>query len=95
MFDCKRIIIFYFFPLLNYAQEMDRQVPLMDEIDTKVKKVINSIFLFYVEINNLKKINIARCFCAWLIIQVDRATSDVRNTNLRLKKTLTEVTDTR
>jgi len=28
-----------------------------------------------------------------LIIQVDRAAADVRNTNVRLKKTLTEVID--
>lgn len=28
-----------------------------------------------------------------LIIQADKAMSDLRNTNLRLKKTLTEVTD--
>ena len=42
-------------------EEIDRQVPLMDEIDTKV----------------------------------DRAASDVRNTNLRLKKTLTELRSSR
>ncbi|XP_004487132.1 syntaxin-71-like [Cicer arietinum] len=42
-------------------EELDRQVPLMDEIDTKVDKV----------------------------------TSDVRNTNLRLKKTLTELRSSR
>ncbi|KAJ1409187.1 Target SNARE coiled-coil-like proteiny domain [Sesbania bispinosa] len=42
-------------------EELDRQVPLMDEIDTKV----------------------------------DRATADVKNTNLRLKKTLTELRSSR
>ncbi|CAK8536280.1 unnamed protein product [Lathyrus sativus] len=42
-------------------EELDRQVPLMDEIDAKV----------------------------------DRATTDVRNTNLRLKKTLTELRSSR
>lgn len=38
-------------------QELDRQVPLMDEIDTKV----------------------------------DKATSDLKNTNVRLKDTVTQV----
>ncbi|KAG5114691.1 hypothetical protein JHK82_037960 [Glycine max] len=42
-------------------EEIDRQVPLMDEIDTKV----------------------------------DRAAADVRNTNVRLKKTLTEIRSSR
>ncbi|CAL0321926.1 unnamed protein product [Lupinus luteus] len=42
-------------------EEMDRQVPLMDEIDTKV----------------------------------DRATADLKNTNVRLKKTLTELRSSR
>lgn len=42
-------------------EELDRQVPLMDEIDTKV----------------------------------DRATGDLRNTNVRLKKTLTEIRSSR
>ncbi|TKY48506.1 Syntaxin-71 protein [Spatholobus suberectus] len=42
-------------------EELDRQVPLMDEIDTKV----------------------------------ERATADVRNTNVRLKKTLTEIRSSR
>ncbi|XP_061376717.1 syntaxin-71-like [Gastrolobium bilobum] len=42
-------------------EEIDRQVPLMDEIDTKV----------------------------------DRATADVKNTNVRLKKTLTELRSSR
>ncbi|XP_027343332.1 syntaxin-71-like [Abrus precatorius] len=42
-------------------EEMDRQVPLMDEIETKV----------------------------------DRATADVKNTNVRLKKTLTQMRSSR
>ncbi|KAI4322242.1 hypothetical protein L6164_021953 [Bauhinia variegata] len=42
-------------------EELDRQVPLMDEIDTKV----------------------------------DKATSDIRNTNVRLKKTITELRSSR
>lgn len=54
MLDFKRIIIFSFFPL-HYVQEIDRQVPLMDEIDTKVKEVIHSISLFYVQMDSFKK----------------------------------------
>ncbi|PNY13394.1 syntaxin-71-like protein [Trifolium pratense] len=46
---------------LDMNEELDRQVPLMDEIDSKV----------------------------------DRANSEVRNTNLRLKKTITEMRSSR
>ncbi|XVE59804.1 hypothetical protein DITRI_Ditri05aG0076300 [Diplodiscus trichospermus] len=46
---------------LDMNEELDRQVPLMDEIDTKV----------------------------------DKATSDVRRTNVRLKKTVTEIRSSR
>lgn len=46
---------------LDMTEELDRQVPLMDEIDTKV----------------------------------DKATSDIKRTNVRLKKTITEIRSSR
>lgn len=36
----KKILINY---LLYYAQELDRQVPLMDEIDTKVSVILHDV----------------------------------------------------
>ncbi|CAJ1955992.1 unnamed protein product [Sphenostylis stenocarpa] len=57
-------------------EELDRQVPLMDEIENK-----NIVM-------NMYKLR-------GLIIQVDRATSDVKNTNVRLKKTLNEIRSSR
>ncbi|XP_035541326.1 syntaxin-71-like isoform X1 [Juglans regia] len=57
----RRLISFcpVFFPI--YVQELDRQVPLIDEIDTKA----------------------------------DRVTSEIRNTNVRLKKSLTQLRSSR
>ncbi|MQL84500.1 hypothetical protein Taro_017001 [Colocasia esculenta] len=73
--------------LKNLAQDMneelDRQVPLMDEIDAKVSIYVSSVALLYTFTMYLMTRNSA-------LSQVDRATADLKNTNVRLKQTITE-----
>lgn len=73
---------------LGHMQELDRQVPLMDEIDTKVRKCIIPVFWTAV-ISVLLTYN-ELCFD---LSQVDKATSDLKNTNVRLKDTVTQVNE--
>ena len=73
---------------MKFVQELDRQVPLMDEIDTKV---INFIKLKNVNADwNLVIYLSSKIF--FMCLQVDKATSDLKNTNVRLKDTVNQVT---
>lgn len=78
--------------LKNMAQDMneevDRQVPLMDEIDDKVRtphptppNACNFNCCSYMFTQSILIV----------IFQVDKATSDLRNTNVRLKHTVNQV----
>lgn len=73
---------------LKHMQELDRQVPLMDEIDTKVRKCI--IPAFWTAVISVLLTYNELCFD---LSQVDKATSDLKNTNVRLKDTVTQVNE--
>lgn len=74
------------------VQELDRQVPLIDEIDTKVS-LRNAIFGSRMFCHRRKSLllSLTPRFCPWCPVQVDKASADLKNTNKRLKEVVTQV----
>ncbi|XWS73730.1 hypothetical protein CRYUN_Cryun02cG0153600 [Craigia yunnanensis] len=70
---------------LDMNEEIDRQVPLMDEIDTK-NQLIKQPWTRFIN---------ASLNVTMVILQVDKATSDIQRTNVRLKKTVTQIRSSR
>lgn len=68
----------------------------MDEIDTKVRILLFAMsFLFWPYKQRTMEKNYNTSFnVPMVILQVDKATSDIKRTNVRLKKTVTEVIHT-
>jgi hypothetical protein len=74
--------------VLNFCdhQELDRQVPLMDEMDDKVGFWPPSFFV----LSSDCCLRSAYILIKWWM-QVDRANADLKNTNVRLKQTILQV----
>lgn len=73
---------------MKFVQELDRQVPLMDEIDTKVINFVK-FKIFNAEWLESYYLSIIKIF--FMRLQVDKATADLKNTNVRLKDTVNQV----
>lgn len=73
---------------MKFVQELDRQVPLMDEIDTKVINFVK-FKIFNAERLESYYLSIIKIF--FMRLQVDKATADLKNTNVRLKDTVNQV----
>lgn len=79
--------------LFQYFQELDRQVPLIDEIDTKVRAYsLTEILVFSMTSGSCKHfISSILTDDVLLPWQVDKVTSEIKSNNVRLKDTLHKV----